>query len=84
MRASGRRSVLICARVERRNFLTRDQRVERLRDVADSNAEIRRPRPVDHDTDFRLAADQSRVGIDDIRNRLHPLEQRVRILRQLL
>ncbi len=48
------------------------------------HAEISRTRAIDDDLYFRLAADQCRVGVDHVGNRLHLLEQRVGVLRQLL
>ena len=70
--------------VEGRDLLTGNQRVERLRDVADSHAEIRSACAIDHDAQLRLAADERRVSIDHLRQRLHLCQQRVGVLGQLV
>ena len=75
---------MVCAGVEGRHLLTCDERVERLRDVADSDADISGACSIDHDAQLRLAADERRISIDHVRQRLHLCQQRVGILSQLV
>ena len=71
--------VLVGACVEGRRFLAGDERVQRLRNIADAHAQIGRRVAVDLKLHLRLAADQRRVDVDRVRDRLHLLEDLCRV-----
>ena len=51
--------VLIRARIEGRNFLARDQRIQGLRDISYSDAKVRSSCPIDNNSQLRFARNQS-------------------------
>ena len=75
--------VLVRALVESRRFLSGDQRVQSLRNIADPHAEIGGRVAVNLELHFRLSGDQRRVDVNRVGNRLHFFEQLFRIFLEL-
>ena len=63
--------------------LTGHQRVERLFDILDRDAQIGGAGAIDIDVDLRLAAAQRGIGVGQSRDRLHFRQQFVGVLREL-
>ena len=76
--------VLIIARVERRDLLSRHQHVHGLGHVSHANADVRGSITIDFDANLRFARQQRPIRIDDVRMLPHGLEDLPGVLVQLV
>ena len=75
---------MICAGIEGRNFLSGNQRVQRLGHIANAYSQIGSPRAINHHPHFRLSGDQGRINVNYI-GKCFQLRQKIgRICRQLI
>ncbi len=76
--------VLIGAGVEGGDFLTSYKRVQSLRDIGYPNSKVRGARAIYNHAQLRFSRNERRVGVYNVRNRLHLRQQSFGVFRQLL